>query len=63
MLSEGASISRDVPPHVVGLTSGGRNNTVFLLDTDLGIIHFVDCPNGIKYDPDLRESVQDDPYG
>ncbi|KAI8960797.1 hypothetical protein F5Y11DRAFT_358166 [Daldinia sp. FL1419] len=37
MLSEDFSIREDVPPHVVGLTFGGRNNPIFLLDTELGV--------------------------
>jgi hypothetical protein len=39
-----------VPPDVIGLTIGGRNNPVLLLDTKLGIIHWTDCPTSIKYD-------------
>lgn len=59
--SENASYYNDVPPHVVGLTSGGRDNPVFLLDTKLGIVHWPECYDEIRYNPS-REAVQDDPY-
>ncbi|KAK3364596.1 hypothetical protein B0T25DRAFT_69661 [Lasiosphaeria hispida] len=36
-----------VPPHVVGLTFGGRDNTIFLLDTELGVVYWVQCPADI----------------
>ena len=59
--SEGADFSDDVPAHVIGLTSGGRENPVFLLDTQLGIVHWVECPDDIRYGPS-REKVEDDAY-
>lgn len=37
--SEGVMLTEDVPPHVIGLTHGDRENTIFLLDTQLGIVH------------------------
>jgi hypothetical protein len=61
IMSEGASFYEDVPPHVFGLTSGGRDNPVYLIDTKLGIVHWPECPGGIKDDPS-REPVEDDPY-
>ncbi|RYO76349.1 hypothetical protein DL766_009950 [Monosporascus sp. MC13-8B] len=61
LLSERAGIIDDVPPHVVGLTCGGRNNPVILLDTKLGIIHWYECPHEIKLAP-ARELLQDDAY-
>ncbi|RYO76324.1 hypothetical protein DL762_009826 [Monosporascus cannonballus] len=61
LLSERAGIIDDVPPHVVGLTWGGRNNPVILLDTKLGIIHWYECPYEIKCAP-ARELLQDDAY-
>ena len=47
--------------HVVGLTNGGRDNPVFVLDTELGVIHWAECPDEVRYNPS-REDVQDDPY-
>jgi hypothetical protein len=47
-----------VPAHVVGLTSGGRDNPLFLLDTALGIVHWVECPDGPMHQPS-REKVLD----
>jgi hypothetical protein len=29
---------------VIGLTDGGRGNTVFLLDTEQGVVHWYECP-------------------
>jgi hypothetical protein len=50
-----------IPPHVVGLTTGRRDNPVFLLDTELRIVHWPECPGEIRYNPS-REPVGDDPY-
>ncbi|KAK1767570.1 hypothetical protein QBC33DRAFT_569894 [Phialemonium atrogriseum] len=60
--SEDPEISEDVPAHVVGLTSGGDEDTpVFLLDTELGIVHCPGCNDGMRHNPS-REPVLDDPY-
>lgn len=56
----GYEISYDIPPHVIGLTSGGRNNPLFLLDTELGIVHWPEC--FFDRDSASRECVTDDPY-
>ncbi|RYP53139.1 hypothetical protein DL768_001813 [Monosporascus sp. mg162] len=61
LYSERAEIIDDVPPHVVGLTCGGRRNPVILLDTKLGIVHWYECPSEIIHAP-AREPLQDDPY-
>lgn len=63
--SEGSDIYEDgqVPAHVVGLTSGGRDNPIFLLDTELGVIYWRDCPGEIRWDESApREQIFDDPY-
>jgi hypothetical protein len=49
VLSEGAGLCDNVPSHVVGLTFGGRNREVFLLDTKLGIVLWPECPGNIQY--------------
>lgn len=59
--SEGAAFSDDIPPQVVGLTSGGRDNPLFLLDTELGIVYWDECPGEIRYSSSW-EPVEDDPY-
>ncbi|KAK4206710.1 hypothetical protein QBC37DRAFT_457765 [Rhypophila decipiens] len=47
-------VERDViPPYVIGLTYGGRDNPTFLLDTKHGIVHWYECPDGIRYDSAL----------
>ncbi|PVH83224.1 hypothetical protein DL98DRAFT_585933 [Cadophora sp. DSE1049] len=61
LASEGDEFYEESPPHVIGLTSGGRDNPVFVLDTELGIVHWAVCPGEIRYNPS-REDVQDDPY-
>ncbi|KAI1734711.1 hypothetical protein F4680DRAFT_462263 [Xylaria scruposa] len=55
LLTEGGNWEQ-VPPHVVGLTNGGRDNPVFLLDTQLGVIHWIDCPDRLRHSP-TREQV------
>ncbi|EGD87508.1 hypothetical protein H112_06054 [Trichophyton rubrum D6] len=53
----------DVPPHVIGLTSGGRINYPLLLDTELGVIYWPECPGDIQLDSNAPcERVWDDPY-
>ncbi|RYO86087.1 hypothetical protein DL764_009060 [Monosporascus ibericus] len=59
LLLERAGIINDEPPHVVGLTCGGRNNPVILLDTKLGIIHWHECLYEIILAP-ARELLQGD---
>ena len=61
MITEGIDIMDNVPPQVIGLTNGGGKENVYLLDTALGIVHWVDCPGEVKHDPS-REPVDDDPY-
>lgn len=50
-----------MPPHVVGLALGGRDNPIILLDTELGTVHWLECPDGVRYEP-LQEQVSDDPH-
>jgi hypothetical protein len=45
-----------VPAHVVGLAGGHRDNNIFLLDTESGIIHWTPCPDGPAYNPS-REQI------
>ncbi|KAI0109822.1 hypothetical protein F4814DRAFT_461062 [Daldinia grandis] len=61
LISKGASIHEEVPPHVIGLTPGGRYNPVFLLDIKLCVVHWYECPGEIRYEPS-REPIEDDPY-
>lgn len=66
--SEGVQRTKHVPPSVIGLTSGGNNNTVLLLDTVHGVVYWPDCPGeehkygtGEPFEP-AQERVSDDPY-
>ncbi|KFY42916.1 hypothetical protein V494_02164 [Pseudogymnoascus sp. VKM F-4513 (FW-928)] len=62
VLTEGAEDCNDVPPHVVSLTHGGRDNDVFLLDTQLGIVYWLRCYDEIMCHPKWSERmVMDDP--
>ncbi|EFQ33956.1 hypothetical protein CGRA01v4_12437 [Colletotrichum graminicola] len=61
LVTEGADIYEDVPPHVISLTSGGLNCPSFLLDTELGIVYWRDCPGEIRTKA-THEQVWDDPY-
>ncbi|KAF2421786.1 hypothetical protein EJ08DRAFT_701898 [Tothia fuscella] len=56
--SEGVEYGNDIPSHVIGLTYGGRDNPIFLLDTKLGIVHWLECPNEIQYEG-TRDHVTD----
>ncbi len=49
IIAEGSGFYEGAPPHVIGLTSGGQNNQVFVLDTKLGIIHWPECPDEIRH--------------
>jgi len=46
----------NIPPHVVGLADG-EEDVFFLLDTKLGIIHWVDCPGEIEYNPHIERII------
>ncbi|KAI1470524.1 uncharacterized protein F4812DRAFT_456534 [Daldinia caldariorum] len=61
LATEGASIYVDVPPYFVSLTSGGRNNPVFLLDTKFCVAHWYEAPGEVRYEPS-REPIEDGPY-
>lgn len=50
----------DIPPHVIGLCQGDRENPVFMLDTELGIVHWSECPDSVTNHP-TREGILDDP--
>jgi hypothetical protein len=69
LVTEGRDPCDDMPAHVVGLTTGGltrghqpeswrRDGSVFLLDTRLGIVYWVECPAEIRYDSSI-EQVED----
>ncbi|KAI5920303.1 hypothetical protein F4810DRAFT_440493 [Camillea tinctor] len=49
-----------VPPHVVGLSGGGLDNPLILLDTKLGIIHWRECSDSQRSNPS-REPILDHP--
>ncbi|KAI9150512.1 hypothetical protein HJFPF1_10280 [Paramyrothecium foliicola] len=68
VVSEGGDICDDVPAHVVGLTrKHHEDDFVFLLDTELGVVHWVSCPGEVtdndNYDDSFIEQIEDDPYG
>lgn len=64
--TEGASLSDILPSHVVGITGGPRDSDVFLVDTDLGIILWYECPGEIvkasRRLPSSVRPISDDPY-
>ncbi|KAK1963924.1 hypothetical protein LY78DRAFT_659871 [Colletotrichum sublineola] len=61
LVSETAELHDDVPPHVISLTLGSHNNHTFLLDTELGIVYWHQCPGEIHMNT-TREQVWDDPH-
>ncbi|KAI1420348.1 hypothetical protein F5Y12DRAFT_773669 [Xylaria sp. FL1777] len=50
ILTEGSDYE-SVPPHIVGLTCGGRDNPVYLLDTKFGVVYWLDCPGSLLLEP------------
>jgi hypothetical protein len=46
------------PAHVVGLCSGGRDSTHFLLDTKLGVVYWISCTK-VAEDHPCREQITD----
>lgn len=59
--TESADCCEFVPPHVVGLLESNRNDPIFLLDVELGIIHWVECLGEIQ-DAGRQEQILDDAY-
>jgi len=61
MMAEGSLYLDDgaIPPHVIGLAYSTHDH--FMLDTELGVIYWPDCPDGIRHNPS-REPILDDPY-
>ncbi|KAH0359425.1 DSBA oxidoreductase, partial [Aureobasidium melanogenum] len=47
----------DIPSSAFGLTCGGRNSDQFILDTQFGIVYWLDTPD-LKYNP-IREPFLD----
>lgn len=62
LTSEDPEYLDDTPPQVIGLTSGGRYNPTFLLDTQLGIVYWVECPTKIEHHS-TRGRICDDSNG
>jgi hypothetical protein len=60
-LYEGPDICDNVPSQVISLTMGEAENPIFLLDTELGIVYWYECPSEIRY-RDWPEQIEDDPY-
>ncbi|KID80925.1 hypothetical protein MGU_11664 [Metarhizium guizhouense ARSEF 977] len=61
MSSEGASNYENVPSHVIGLTWDCEERYCFLLDTRLGIIHWVQCDHYMR-NHSSRAPIKDCPY-
>ncbi|CAK7211647.1 hypothetical protein SBRCBS47491_001195 [Sporothrix bragantina] len=67
--TEGATLCDILPSHVVGLTGGPPENNIFLIDTELGIALWPECPGEVvkasRRSPLLPRDVRpvsDDPY-
>jgi hypothetical protein len=59
VMSEDSYYMEEIPPHVVGLVTS--RHEAFLLDTELGVVYWIDCLSEIKANPS-REPIQDDSY-
>lgn len=58
--SEGDDFSDSIPSHVISLTDGVRHNPVFLLDTHLGVVYWLDCPSEMRSPNVSHEPILDD---
>lgn len=47
LLTEGFSACENTPPHVVGLTTAGRDDDIYLIDIKHGILYWIGCPTGL----------------
>ncbi|KAK2043888.1 hypothetical protein LZ31DRAFT_313613 [Colletotrichum somersetense] len=56
-VTEGPAIMEQVPESVVGLTMSEHH--VFLIDTDLGVVYWPECPGRLRDGP---RCIEDDPY-
>jgi hypothetical protein len=61
VISESSSLYEKLPAHVFSLTSGSRDNPVFLLDIELGVVYWYERPYDIRLEP-MREPVEDNQY-
>lgn len=59
--SEGDPKYENINSNVIGLTMGGRDNPIFLLDTELGITLWPECPREVS-DQAAENLVEDDPF-
>ncbi|KAI0017891.1 hypothetical protein F4780DRAFT_566146 [Xylariomycetidae sp. FL0641] len=68
LCSEPPELLAKIPPHVIGLTYGGRSNPSFLLDTQRGIVHWHECDGRIRHNLDgdpnwvMPATDLDDPF-
>ncbi|KAK2013294.1 hypothetical protein LZ32DRAFT_637658 [Colletotrichum eremochloae] len=56
-ITEGPAIMEHVPESVVGLTTSEHH--VFLIDTELGVVYWPECPGRLRDGP---RCIEDDPY-
>lgn len=50
----------EIPAHIVGLTVPSEKSPAMLLDTELGVIYWYECPGDVKGGE--YQEVEDDPY-
>jgi hypothetical protein len=51
--TEGYEYWKDVPSHVFGLAYGRSDDPIILVDTELGIVHWPNCPGPIRLSPKM----------
>ena len=61
LMTEKWNLFEILPLHVVSLTDGNEYNPIFLLDTELGIVLWHQCPTEIWLESPW-EPIQDDPW-
>jgi hypothetical protein len=50
----------EIPAHIVGLTAPSEESPAILLDTELGVIYWYECPRDVKGGE--YEEIEGDPY-
>jgi len=48
-----------IPPHIVGLTLQGEECALFLIDTQLGVIYWPECPGEVR---NMGALLEDEPF-
>ncbi|KAG9252571.1 uncharacterized protein F5Z01DRAFT_660968 [Emericellopsis atlantica] len=66
LYTEGPQFTDSIPAHVIGLSSGENDPLLFLLDTQFGVIYWIEAPGYVKdndgSNPSFISPISNDPY-